>query len=524
MEQKELLRKIAALTITTSIACITGLMEKNLLQSAAAVLGGFFSTFAGEYINQLRSENNRRALLRRHPRDLNHDLHQIIIKAIACTFRNIHILYNETLTDKKQKEEVQFLIEALIKEIEPSMKALMTEDKHLIQAIESRSESDVDELIQLLGIQLSVLPMIDSSNPFPEFVQKQFANNIQLCFAEELKDPSPDNHKAWVSYSRMVFSDLKEDLQKIVEQNSGINKKLDQLTQKPNKKLQLSAKKIEDLQKLIDSIESKPILFDEKLKEALSFFTDDLSRQIGQINITTHDTQHRIIEIGHQLTDTRKTLFQFEKLLSKHWAPHSAVLVGFIALLSIITLSIWRLYLNIQPFDSELILTPAKNLKLSTQYPAFQGGTITVMFGKKHEIKSVNDKGEILIRSIPSEYHDRFISLQLNAPYWKLQCDSLQLRNSSMHVFIIPDNSLAFIRGIVRTRDGSKLLSDVKVSVEGITFVSNSAGYFHGELPYHLQKEEYELSIYKLGYQSINIPYVPKSQPIEVRLLPLTKL
>jgi len=171
-----------------------------------------------------------------------------------------------------------------------------------------------------------------------------------------------------------------------------------------------------------------------------------------------------------------------------------------------------------KPFDASVFVRPDASLKLNRNYPAFEGGELSLYIGNKEDKKRILPNQSTNFQQIPVSFAGKRIAAKLNAQNWKLLADTILLEKRAMYVSIVPDGSLGLVYGNIKDNEGNAI-AGCSIAIDTDTIVqSNAAGNFRIALPYRIQKSQYILSITKENFRSQKIDYFPGSGNIDIVL------
>ena len=193
-------------------------------------------------------------------------------------------------------------------------------------------------------------------------------------------------------------------------------------------------------------------------------------------------------------------------------------LLAVIALLLAGILSAY-IYLKSQPYDATVFLKPDPSLQLKADYPVFKGGDLSVFIDNKEEKKQILANGEVVFKQLAASSKGDKVAIKLKTENWKLSVDSIVLEKT-INLNIIPDGSLGFITGNIKTYSG-KSIGEVNITIDNDTTVTaDENGIFNVTLPFKFQKPLYILHFEKKGYQPSQQydSCYPKSGNIDIRM------
>jgi hypothetical protein len=178
-----------------------------------------------------------------------------------------------------------------------------------------------------------------------------------------------------------------------------------------------------------------------------------------------------------------------------------------------------------QPFEFTIALMPDKQLRLSPQYPKLNEATLKIRLANKWEPAPVNAEGDADYKSIPGDFKDSAVALQLTARNWRLERDSVVLSGKSATLTLVPDGTLGRVTGRVWESDGSTPIADASVEWEDMSAKTNARGAFALDVPVEKQKTPYRVRIAKTGYDSINdlVPFDGETVSFRLKKQPKRK-
>jgi hypothetical protein len=206
--------------------------------------------------------------------------------------------------------------------------------------------------------------------------------------------------------------------------------------------------------------------------------------------------------------------FRTKQKISKWTLPFFSVVIGSLLVYFISSIT------NQQnkPFDTTIFLKPSRGLTLHPSYPPFEGGELSILLDNNEEKKIVLPDGEAVFRQLPSSFLGKKILAGLKSKNWKLKSDTIEI-SKTIHVDIVPDETLGLIYGSVKDRAGHGIpLCQVIVDANDTTLLTDHKGFFTARLVLRMQKPLYTLDVRKEGYKPIKEYYTAKSGNIDIKL------
>ncbi|MFT3746753.1 MAG: toll/interleukin-1 receptor domain-containing protein [Agriterribacter sp.] len=188
-----------------------------------------------------------------------------------------------------------------------------------------------------------------------------------------------------------------------------------------------------------------------------------------------------------------------------------------VILIIAVGVAVWY-YINEKnkPFDITVFAEKEKALQLNADYPAFESGVLNLYIGNKEDSRTILASQPVTFQQVPASFLNKKIVAKLKSPYWQLATDSVIISKSPVHLPLIPNGALANIYGNVKNIQG-EAVSDCSITIDTDTAInSNATGVFKITLPYHMQKSQYKLTVYKKNYQSQRLDYFPGSGNIDI--------
>jgi hypothetical protein len=156
-------------------------------------------------------------------------------------------------------------------------------------------------------------------------------------------------------------------------------------------------------------------------------------------------------------------------------------------------------------------------------YPPLKDAKLGIRLDNKWEEAVVDEHGDVDFKGIPGNFEGKMIPVRLQSKYWQTQQDSVVLEGKSTSIEVAPSGLLAQIRGLVRSADGSEYLEGVEIRLDNgdLRVITDSKGFFEfNEIPEILQKESYNLTATKTGYEPDSRFAYPETGAVEIRLSP----
>lgn len=151
-------------------------------------------------------------------------------------------------------------------------------------------------------------------------------------------------------------------------------------------------------------------------------------------------------------------------------------------------------------------------------------GELNIPMGNRILNSPIERKGRTNFADITSDNIGDLITIGLKAEGWEIDgSNKFKYDGEPITLIVKRDNSLATIKGIVLTRDGTGYIDSARITINADTTIySNDAGLFEIILPENMSvesdKERYRLRVSKDGYEPADEYYQVKSSNAEIRL------
>lgn len=148
-------------------------------------------------------------------------------------------------------------------------------------------------------------------------------------------------------------------------------------------------------------------------------------------------------------------------------------------------------------------------------------GKVIVDFGNDRRAPLIGENGRTNLGEIPEKFKGSYISIALDATGYVVDNSPKKYLLDGSPVYLVVKRSSLYrsIRGIIKNRDGSELISGAMIMIDhDITTYSNGLGQFEITIPAEKSKDSYWLSVRKSGFKESTQIYHPGSTPIEIRL------
>lgn len=171
------------------------------------------------------------------------------------------------------------------------------------------------------------------------------------------------------------------------------------------------------------------------------------------------------------------------------------------------------------PFEFTIALVPDNSLQLSPSYPKLEEAQLKIRLDNKWEDAAVDADGDADYKSIPAEFRDARVAVQLSAKYWKPAQDTILLQGKSAVLRLVPDGSLAKVEGRIWEVNGATPIPGVKVDVADQSASTDAEGRFSIAVPPERQQAQHLLSATKAGYLPLaNEPIRLDGGPVSFRM------
>lgn len=207
--------------------------------------------------------------------------------------------------------------------------------------------------------------------------------------------------------------------------------------------------------------------------------------------------------------------FRFLKI-SRRLRLKIAALILAVSLLTLLLVDIYR---KKQPFDATFFVHPQAGLSLLEGYPGLKNAQLTIFLGDKTETRNIDEKGEVSFRDILPGFHGSRVPVRFTAEKWAAFQDTVTLK-SHVDFPVLPDGSMGTITGTVTYNQKPIAEALIIVNTNDTSCYTDQHGFFRLSLPFHLQADNYELSVQKTGFLPYRATYFPRSGKTDIVLAP----
>ncbi len=504
---KDVAAQFGTIALATGLACLSQVVNSKMVE---VVFGSIASNVASGYIDRLEYQKFQRAFLRSpHPTLLNHDLQKLVRKALDWTIQNLGILAAEQVNDKQGKKAIEGRVKVLRKTIAANFKTVKLDNKEIMYLIDQPFDAaPVIEKWQVLGNAAD-----NSTTPagFAVFVREHFAEQLQLCLGELLKHP--DNRAALVAYNRQLHKVIAQGVEELKAQNEKILVQVEKPGRAPAANtVGISVGDVDNWFGAENEAKAVGVI-----RVALDSWTAELKAQLDTILDELHSARGDIARIGTTTQSALDATLGFDQALRENWMHKHRVLVLFGAAAVIAALVIGIIWKSQAPFAMTLNLREAPGLRLALDYPEFVFPMhITITGQGRNYVKEVTSSTDILFRDLPSELRNTAATIRVDGLYWESRGDTLVLGEGDHTIDLVPDEELAFVRGILRNSAGTDPLAYARIQIGTDTLIhTDASGIFKAELPFHMRRPLHTLTMTAPDGASITEEYRPRSGSIE---------
>jgi hypothetical protein len=170
-------------------------------------------------------------------------------------------------------------------------------------------------------------------------------------------------------------------------------------------------------------------------------------------------------------------------------------------------------------FDFTIQLQPQTAQRLSPAYPPLKDATLVMRLAHESKPALQREHLDFDYKQLPVFFRNRSVALRLQARYWRLVRDSVQLTGRSATLYVEPDGSLRRITGTVSDAQTAMPIADAVVIAAGARDVSDANGTFTLIIPVAQQMAEYRVSCQAVNYKTEQLPATPATgQPLRILL------
>lgn len=249
-----------------------------------------------------------------------------------------------------------------------------------------------------------------------------------------------------------------------------------------------------------------------KSKMAGTKSQDNLDVQIAKIN-------EALTYIIDKLPDTPTTQ-QPNHLTTQPTSRKPLYILGAILLIAVLAFLLRPLLVGSgKPFEITISLQGPE----LPDYPPLKDVKLGIRLDNKWEEAAVDEHGDADFKGIPGNFEGKMVPVRLlDSKYWQTQQDSVALEGKSASIQVAPNGVLGQIHGNVRSVSGNEYIEGVEIRLDNgqLSAVTDATGYFEFNIPANLQKESYNLTATKSGYEADSRFAYPETGAIEIRLAP----
>ena len=488
---KKIGSQVGSLAFMAGATCLTLLKGGELIQDVVReVLAGLLSS----KLEKIEIQKIQELLKSPRPSKINHDLENIILKALRWTIQNISYSYESYTTTKEQRNELKTVTKQLIDEIENLEINTLIDSNKLIQQIDEVDKSEL--VIEDFFNQLNTLPTINEVLQFVNFFRQKFVENFQLCFAELLK--KEENKDALISYNRNVLNHIQQSIQD--NQKDLINE------------LNTTKKELNDILNVVSH--RKLTLNKTKRVEAniylqLDHFTSKLNQKVkilvdGQGNIITklNEVDAKVDHISQVLNYIKRKDF-----ITK--------VVYIITTLVTITLGYLTYYYFVSktPYNFTVQL---ENTSTNSSLP-YHKSTVQLLYGDRTDTITTNN--EATFKNLPHTFKEDSLRIKVTNDSFKTIDTVIQPSKNNILLELCRNDKYKVMKGIVKDDDTNMPIKQALVKIAGKMHYTNVHGEFLMTIPENLQKTEHRVYVSKENYEVWDyIQPVIKDTDIIVRL------
>ena len=472
---KKDLPALAGLIATTSLTIISG----GLANPAVASIG---AGLAANFITKITPEKLKKWFIAEHPDKLNHSIKKLFVASISHALDNVNILFSETNNTIQQKKEAKGLIRTLQKSLPEILldgKQIQLDEPEIKQFLYEKNNEDV--ICDFIENQFGIIGIVE---PFKSFLAKNLPAQIQLCFGEGLKDPV--NQNAWIAFQRMLMEEMRNDIKQIADTQQSIK---DDLSDLKFTKSGFSKKQITEIHELVEILNNKKLV-EVKIKSSLDKSLQSIEAKANEIIQITTETN---LTVSHLKIAVEKQNRQ-NKMMQ--------IIVFSLAGCLLIASAFIAYKLINQPFTATVQVYGWEGIQHN---PLDGKGTIVLILGDKTEKAEINRQGEAIFKGILPQFNGKTVVAHIEdtqgEPYYLPDSLILIEKNNTTKVQVLL-HGLEKLQGTIFDNISGEGLSDVSVTVAGVTVKTDEKGNFSIDIPVEKQRLEQEIEVRKEGYKS----------------------
>lgn len=471
----------------------------------ASTLNGLFTNIGSEFALPM-TDRLRKALLRKHPEELNHDLQLALSEAIRRALQNIKILYKECYPNDPFRWMGTDFLEDLHKEVNklfsPEKRRTIT-DEELKEYLFEKNDVQYERLLETLEITYI---KTNYNETFSAFFKEHFLQQIQFSFSQVLKES--DYKSARIAFEKMLMEEIRNDVKEILEGQKRIEQGIANLQDKLQLQ-QIGSLTDEQAQNILNDPE-KSQKFEIAFDNALNDHLDVLKNKIDELYLLAWETK-------------KSTQLLIQTVTKKLTGKRTTIAIAF-AIMGVTIAASISYYYQLQPFP----LTVKVHGPAGVEDNVLEDrGFVTIIYPAGSPKEPLNN-GMAYFKKIPGSMRGDSATIIISGidaePYRQI-CDTCKFELLADGVIHLPlvSYGLDKLSGTI-TDENNVPIRGALITVQDIEATTTAEGRFFLVIPYEKQKRRQTIHIAKAGYVTESIEEYPVHlNPTKPLNIPLKK-
>lgn len=471
----------------------------------ASTLNGLFTNIGSEFALPM-TDRLRKALLRKHPEELNHDLQLALSEAIRRAIRNIKILYRECYPNDPFIGMGTDFLEDLHKEVNKLFspengKTIANEElkKYLFE----NNDVQYEQLLEILEISYI---KTNYNETFSVFFKEHFLQQIQFSFSQVLKER--DYRNARIAFEKMLMEEIRNNVKEILEGQKRIEQGIANLQEKLQLQ-QIGSLTDEQVKKILNN-QGESQEFEIAFDKALNDHFDELKNKIDELYLLAWETK-------------KSTLLLIQTVTKKLTGKRTTIAIA-IAVMGVTVAAAVSYYYQLQAFPLTVKVHGPAGIEDNVLEDR---GYVTIIY-PNGSLKEPVKKGIVYFKKIPGSVRGDSATLIISGidaePYRPI-CDTCKFKLTADGIIHIPlvSHGLDKLSGFI-TDENNVPIQGALITVQDMKAITTAEGYFFLQIPFKKQKRRQTIYIAKAGYVTESVEEYPVHlNPTKPLNIPLKK-
>jgi|SRR5271165_757743 len=144
-------------------------------------------------------------------------------------------------------------------------------------------------------------------------------------------------------------------------------------------------------------------------------------------------------------------------------------------------------------------------------------GYVVLDLGGDRRTEAIGEKGQSYFPAIPATFRGQEVPIGVESDAFELSDPKQKCRLDGSSIYLSVQRKAGHLSGRVQDENGNPL-SDAKVSLAGLSAVSDSLGHFEFVINGEQLKPDLDLNVVKVGYLTKHLKVVPNANDVVVQL------